>query len=258
MPEPVVHPVEDVHHRLQTPAPAAHPVSNEEVADAIRIALWNAGLTHHELVVEVSDDCVVLSGTVPAPLHLPELLAATAGLLGARRIEARATVAGAPPPVPEPESLPGAMLPPRPMLSVLRYCTLDAPSLAAAIRSAVRILDAYAAERGVRCGQTVLVYRNVRGATATVETGYLVEPAVLATEHPEVRAGLAPSGPFLAAELMGGVEDLIAGLERLRRESRERGLGEPSVYWQVFDRPPGLGTVLSASRLYAGWDAAPR
>src|SRR5438105_15937624 len=61
-----VHPVEDAFHRMQTPMPlsAGHPPTDDEVANALRIELWNAGFRQHEFEVAVSDMGISISGAV--------------------------------------------------------------------------------------------------------------------------------------------------------------------------------------------------
>lgn len=222
----------DPFHRLPRPMPRTAPGStpfvgnatlDDNIAESARVALWTAiGGAQSRIHVTVEDGQVTLSGTLASPEESAACEAAVRALPEVRGVDNRIRVVST-------SGFPGtAAGEPEQMLSVTRYCSLEPPSLLAAVADARRMLDAVVtATKGPAPRDLVLVFRNRRDGTVTVDVGYPVPPGYVAAEG-EIQLRQVPAGPMISTVPEPGVPGLLAAAAALETEARDT---EASSIW---------------------------
>jgi hypothetical protein len=79
------------------------------------------------------------------------------------------------------------------MVYVTRYCALEPASLLGAVRDAIAVLDRYTQRNyGIAHGGPMLVFRNARGSTVTLDVGLALDDAPVEPLGGELRLREAP------------------------------------------------------------------
>jgi hypothetical protein len=194
---------------------------DDNIAEGAQVALWSAlGDDHHRIRVHVEDGCVTLAGALDDKAACEAAELAVRAVPGVRRVVPRLAAGSV-----------SAAVAPEVMLSVTRFCGLEPASIRAAVAEGRGALDAFFARyRLPPAHDLVLVFRNRRNDTVTIDIAYPV-PAVSATRtDDEVEARAVPTGPTLSALPEPGVAGLLRAASAL---SPHGDGGAPTAwFWQ--------------------------
>lgn len=221
--------------------PAVEPfVGNASVDDNIdesaHLALWKVlGTDHTAVEPSTSGGVVTLTGIVATPELRTRAEEAVKHVRGARYVVNHIVLGQ---PTASALSNPGGAavetIAPRPMVQLVRYCSLDEASLSAALRQAVEILDAFLETHGQpSVAELIVVYRNRRHDTLTMEIGVPVNAEIAAAANGELHAADAPHGSFIGREVEPGLPSLLAAETALIRAA-DIGVGTQPYFWQSF------------------------
>ncbi len=226
--------------RLPHPQPPSDPAASpfvgnvtveDNLAEAVEVALWTAlGEASRDLTIGVRDGGIVeLRGRLPAGSRTETALAAVRGLGGVSAVLDRLTVA------PARSRQPAAAS--QHLVYLRRFCAADEPSTSAAIRQAVARLDAWFSDHAALSERLVVVYRNLRPATVTLDIAMPID----ATAPPipvgsELRIADLRLGMVEKARAEPGFAGLLDAKRRIVEQSGRHDDGT-LVFWQSFDSP---------------------
>ena len=112
--------------------------------------------------------------------------------------------------------------PTRPMIFVTRYCTLEASSLAAAVRESLDILGHFASHHPeIKPKPPIVIYRNQRNSTVTLDTGLPIDREPDATITGELGVGRVPSGRRVRSAAGGSLGQMLSGAALMNRRGND-------------------------------------
>jgi hypothetical protein len=195
---------------------------DDNVAECVQVAIWKAiGEASQKVIVRVDKDTVQLGGSVDteAQRHAAEVAAYSIASINMVVNQLEVSVASA---------RDATFVPTGPLLMATRYCTLDASSIAAAVSQAQGALTQFVSAVGAPSpARFLIVYRNLRSTTVTIDVACEVTPTVAARASGEIHAGQF-RGLAQASRLPAGrADDVLARLHKLV------GDVPPAIYWQA-------------------------
>lgn len=224
---------------LPKPKPPIDPlltpfVGNETVKDnlreAVQVAVWAVlGKAGPEPTIEISDGGkVVLNGHLPTERQRRDLAKAVSAVKGVTSVVDRLEIAPDQPPIAEQSPVAGEML------YVRRFCAADETSTSAAIRQAIGRLEAHFAQQDTVPETLVVLYRNLRPETVTLDIGMLVPANAAMASAGTLRVAPAPASTIFETVARPGFDGLIEAIATLKTAARV-GPNEPAIFWQEFD-----------------------
>lgn len=208
-------------------------VGNVTVADNIReaveVAIWTV-LGRHDPAVTidvVEGGAVGLGGVLPSHRHRREIVDAVRAINGVTSVLDHLEVVEGRTDTESPV-LPGTML------YVRRFCASDEASTSAAIRQAIGRLETHFAEQNVEPGQLIVIYRNLRPQTVTVDIGMSVAQGASMASPGTLRVAPVPASSSFEGVAQPGFEALLQAIATLRSKA---GLNSTDIaaFWQSFD-----------------------
>jgi BON domain len=249
--ETSIRPIEDAFHRLQTPA--TDEAGDENLTDGARVALFNAGFSHHEIAIAAADGWVTVTGAVRSEGERTNAETAIRALEGVAGVSNELSISGAANTATAGRRRPrlAEHLPALRIISTVRYCGLEAASVIAAMRAASSELDGFLSTRGLLPQKgIVVIYTNVQSETVTVELGYRVGEDIVATSEGPVRSAWAPSGAAFSTRPDGGVPGLLTGFAKLQSMAEDAGFRRPEFFWQMMSHLDDPWAPTDANREY--------
>ncbi|GLQ56627.1 hypothetical protein GCM10010862_38860 [Devosia nitrariae] len=216
--------------------------ADDNVAECVQLALWTTpGLPRGNVHGEVKDRRVTLTGTLASRQQRQAAEAAVRALDCVTKITN--DIAIDPTLKQPPEAVDAIDTPPDirvacafPMVYVTRYCSMIPASVSAAIADAITSLDHGLADWDDRhSARLVVLYRNQRGDTVTLDVGYLVERGMMPAVAGEVKAGSTPAGEALAIEDIENLPQLVAAREILLSYAAAIGRKPENIAWQILE-----------------------
>jgi hypothetical protein len=203
----------------------------ENLAEAVQVALWNRlGEACHAVAVDVQPGGVIaLEGELPQKVTAASVVEAVRNVNGVSAVIDRLTAPRRPD---RGQGANGALA--MDVVSVRRFCAADEPSTSAAIRQAVARLDAWCSEHDERPGQLIVIYRNLRQGTITLD---IAMPTAVTAELPagsELRREHLVLTPASQTDAEPGFAALLKAHQTLQ-EGAGRAPNGASIFWQVFD-----------------------
>jgi hypothetical protein len=208
-------------------------VGNETVEDnlheAVEVAIWTVlGQGCSPVAVEVRDGGVVaLTGTLPSETHRRDLVAAVRALKGVMSVVDHLDI-GADETVATPSAKAGDML------YVRRFCAADETSTSAAIRQAIGRLATHFAEQKMAPTTLVVIYRNLRPQTVTLDIAMPVPAGTTMPNAGTLRVARMPASNAFETVAQPGFDGLIEAVTTLKKKAGIRR-NDTAAFWQSFD-----------------------
>lgn len=210
-------------------------VGNESVEDNLcecaKIAIWNAiGHAGSEVIVTAASGAIHVSGTIDTNAHRNAAIEAIRKVVKPTQVVDETAVSGASEP-----SLPGDDPAPVEMsiVRVREFCSLSDASLSAAIKDAIRRIDAAFLENDLPpTMRIVLIFRNLTASTVTLDVGSFAGPSSTLAEHGLV-PDIIPGKELAQIPVRAGVEGLIVGQSRLLSETGRTN--HSAVWWEILE-----------------------
>ncbi len=194
---------------------------DENLLECVQVALWSATQgKSHGISVSVENGDVVLSGTVVNEAERTACEQAVKAIDGVNSVTNELNVrdlwAGE-------------------MLFATRFCQTHTASVVAGIRDALATLIARGARLdGLEPNEVVVVYRNRRPGTITVEVGVPVAAMSGGSGPNGFRQDRLPGGSELSARTTSaGIKGILRTYERLRQQAREQGAQPADWFWHA-------------------------
>ncbi|MEO8883220.1 MAG: hypothetical protein ABI377_07415 [Devosia sp.] len=236
MPDEIVQVTEDAFRRLQQPQQDS-PESDEDLANAAQVAIWNCDPDLHRRVrASANDGYLTLSGTVATERQRSSIETAVLGLGdGTNRLTNMIEVIGATQNEEEKPTPPAAHqeVAAEPMLYVRRYCGIEPYSLSAALHEALAVLDRRFLDLGLTTpDEAIVVYRNRLPESVVLDVGYVLPSSARAKSDDELKVGMTPGGSVLSAPAAFGSRGLFEVHDQLIERARLGRLSPMNFTWQ--------------------------
>jgi hypothetical protein len=202
----------------------------ENLAEIVQVVLWNLlGSASHVIAIDVKPGgTIVLHGKLPANARPELIVEAVRHARGVSAVVDRLTVRT---PHESRHSAAGS----QPIVGIRRFCAADEASTSAAIRQGVARLDAWFSQHGELSDRLIIIYRNLRQNTVTLDI------AMPSGTEPELPAGSELRRKHLALLAVAqtvaepGFAALLEAQQKLHQGTAQFASNSSPAFWQVFD-----------------------
>lgn len=226
---------------------------DDNVAEAVQIALWKElGPARDTVQVRFSHGEAILTGSVPSA---DERLAAERAVRALECIsvvtnDIEVAAQATEPDHAEATTRKHAGDPSDQMIFVTRYCSLEEPSMIAAIKDGIKALSTFLTSQRLGAPKEVLLfYHNQRSHTISIDIACSGMLSGRRFPEEEIRTRIMPKEKLISATPSEGLDGMLATSDQLRAKAGYADSHAIPIYWQRIPLEP--------DPFSSGWPAAP-